>query len=409
MQIAVIVRDAALDLMRHLPSIAARYSYLVGELATLWASPYERIGGLLESDPASFKLTAQYDPDHEGDGGQGDDTKSEFSAASNLSRVSYVSHASMASRQSSGTSSVSVLSELNLHREGTHRHGTSSVASDAFSISGIDHSLLSRGKHSELTGGETLTRGGQIQKSKNNQRKVSEKRQRKWDRKKNARGNFGHDEYDLKREKILCIELWSLAHFNVISDEAKALCDALILLHDKQMYAKNKIDIKQFKSLPPTIFNTTTATTTTTSTTTASTAPSSRIELADYEVSSALQSAVDDLATHYQSSPPPIAPLYPIHFLRGKNMTILIRFQDASALSSTTINDNTPEFTALLTRIVDTTYTTTQQSQSQAQYEQNGSVIIESIQKATQENDNWWRTAADGIVAWQGQRRLGLN
>ena len=89
-------------------------------------------------------------------------------------------------------------------------------------------------------------------------------------------------------------------------------------------------------------------------------------------------------------------------------MTILIRFQDASALSSTTISDNTPEFTALLTRIVDTTYTQ-HLSQLQAQYEQYGSVIIESIQKATQENDNWWRTAADGIVAWQGLRRLGLN
>ena len=398
----MIVRDAALDLMRYLPLIAARYSHLVSELATLWASPYERINGLLESDPASFKLTAQYDPDHEGEVGQGDDTKSEFSAASNLSRVSYISHASMASRQSSGTSSVSVLSELKLHREGTHRHGASSVTSDAFSISGIDHSLLSRGKHSELTGGETLTRGGQIQKSKNNQRKVSEKRQRKWDRKKNARGNFGHDEYDLKREKSLCIELWSLAHFNVISDEAKAICDGLILLHDKQMYTKNKIDIKYFKSLLPTAFDTTATTTTTTAT-------SSKIELADYEVASALQRAVDDLATHYQSAPPPIAPLYPIHFLKGKNMTILIRFQDASALTSTTISDNTPEFTALLTRIVDTTYTTTQQSQSKAQYEQNGSVIIDNIQKATQENDNWWRTAADGIAAWQGQRRLGLN
>lgn len=344
-----------------LPKLAKRQAELVAELTLLWKDPTDRLTKVKESDPQSFLVSTGWrEGDDDGGAVDGQDTRSEFSAASN---VSYVSFASNASSHQSGTSTVSVLSNVSLSRGVP----SSAASNSAFSISGIEHSLLSRGK-SERPNTAQLTKGGQV-------RKVSDKRQQRWDRKKSHR-QFGSDPMNLKTELTICEELWSLAHFDVLATETVHLCEALVLLSGKSTYSKSKLpEAVAMKLTENSVLFSTDSNISLTS-------DSSSVYLSDSMLAALLQSAVDDHAAHVRSHTPPVGPPYPVHFLVRKNMTVLQRFQDE--MSDTDVPGGL----------------------FQANKNTAGS---SNISKLTIPIKSYWQVAADGILLWQSMRKLSLN
>lgn len=341
----------------------------MAELTALWRDPVDRLAKVQESDPQSFvAATGGLDGEEDAAGGDGQDTRSEFSAASNVSYVSFASHASS---QQSGTSTVSVLSNLSLSRGVP----SSSASASAFSISGLEHSLLSRGKSERPSSGQ-LTTAGQL-------RRVSDKRQHRWDRKK-AHRQFGSDPMNLKTELALCAELWSLAHFDVIASEAQQLCDALVLLGGKSSYARSKLPtsvlskwVEVSASLPGGAQLIT---------------DSGTVYMTDSVLAKLLQAAVDDHAAHIRSHPPPVGPAYPSHFLAKKSMLVLQRFQDIKSVSAS--HTGQAESTSGLV------------PQS---HPSNGNVVNTDSFHSSTLPKSWWQVAADGIILWQSVRKLNLN
>lgn len=373
--------------MKILPAISYRQKELCDQLAILWKDPAERLTKVKEAEPESFKTKIRgADPD----GNPLIDGKvagSEFSAASNLSRVSYISHASALSSRS-GTSSVSVLSSVALHKDGSNFFSVDK--SDTFSISGIDHALLSRGKTTNRPDGSTINKGGQL-------KGISEKRQRKWDRKKSAR-HFGSDTMELRTENSLCTELWSLSNIAAVAKEASALCTAMVLLGSSQTYSRSKLPISVINVLSALRSSVESEDQNAPTVPSPQPALPSTIDIPDVLMSAFLQSAVDELASCVRSCPPPVAPHYPLHFLESKQMKVVQRFQDMQALQAehavVDVKGSGADDDG-----VDMLDTCTEHNQEYAVSSADAGGAIKT----------WWQTAADGILLWQKLRRSNLS
>ena len=184
-----------------------RIPRLVEELQELWTDVDERLRIVTESDIELRNMAENVDFSQ-----ANDDCQSEFSAASQFSLVS-------AASARSGTSSVSVLSNLM----------NASVLSDAsasnksvFSIEGLDHSLLSRGKE------DKYAQGGVGKSSRSGRKAYDEKRERKKERKR-GRG-LGRDPLGLITETDLCEELLGYANLSRVVRAVEELSDCLLLL-----------------------------------------------------------------------------------------------------------------------------------------------------------------------------------
>ena len=357
----------------------------VSELSTMfWNSTeicHERIKKLRELEPDSFIIpstmtTAQKDNITGYD--QHDDTKSEYSVASHLSRVSYqsnisfMSHASQNSQYStsglsSASTTVSVLSDLKFNKTtGCSSFNTDNNNSDNFSIAGLDHNLLSRGQHSEWEKQNSdkiaLSRGGQIKKL--DKHKISEKRQKKHDRKRYQRV-LGQDLLNLGREKELCMELWNIVQFSYLMKEIVHLCDALLLIHSKQTYSINQLNSHVLTTLN--VPNNMT---------------SSNIEIADIHLAILLQNATDDFAIGLKTHIPPIAPFYPYHFLIKKQLLVICRFQDVATMKK--------------------------RKESTVDVDRDEEDDVGDFSKYYDNMKSWWQTAADGILEWEKTRKNNL-
>ena len=223
-----------------LPARAARQAALVEELKTLWADPGARLQQVVDSEPMLRNELKGIALAADGDGDM-DDTKSEFTMASHISGASYVSGASGRSIRSA-SSSVSVLSSLSLTS-----NTAKSTVSTTFSISGLDHTLLSRGTANNDFG----------------DKKEPPRKQRRRERKR-GKGEGGRDVCGLRKEAALADELWSLGNVAVIAKAAKDLCDVLLLIGG----------------------------------------------VGDAALAAQVQAAVDGYVTAVQSNPAPVAPLY---------------------------------------------------------------------------------------------------
>lgn len=224
---------------------------------------------------------------------------------SEFSRSSNMSLASGTSVRS-GVSTVSILSNL------SRSSNTGSTVSDAssFSVRGLEHSLLSRGNAYDTAA------GGKSAKSIEKKKKRHERHLK--GNKGGAHG--GADIYNLKGENAWCVELCRHCDIKLVATAVVDLRDALLLLGDS---------------------------------------------LGDVDLASCLQREMTNYAGAIVATPPPPAPLYPVEWLRRKNMEYVRCFQEW------------PEATADTVQTVGTFSNTT----------------VSSLL--------WWRIAAEGIIYWR--------
>lgn len=185
---------------------STRHLEILSELKVLWVDPDQRLQQVSSTETAlsaclrGESLTAI------------DDSKSDFTADSRYSHSSYVSNFSSFSTasDSSGTSSVSILSGAS----------SQSKLSQAFSVEGLDHSLLSRGK--------------EVRKPHNDEdtsAKKAVKKKHKSTREKRGEGRTeAKDIWGLRRELNLCDDLMRLTNIADIVETVRDICDALIFL-----------------------------------------------------------------------------------------------------------------------------------------------------------------------------------
>ena len=179
---------------------AKRHVELCTDLAELWVDPVLRLEQV-SSTEASLLLCLSGDASAVG-ADTTDDSKSDFTSDTRYSLSSYVSNMSLHSN-TSGTSTVSILS------------GASDISvASAFSVEGLDHSILSRGKEIVRT-----KKSGEEKKKK----KYKSNREKRGEGRTESRDVWG-----LRREVTLCDSLIRLANVSEVVASVVSLCDALI-------------------------------------------------------------------------------------------------------------------------------------------------------------------------------------
>jgi hypothetical protein len=270
-EIGPAARTGARDMIKALPGRSDRQVVLVTELVALWKDTANRLKQVASSEPT---LVAELNGGHLNPDGtvwkdkDEDDNKSEFSIASRqsgASGASYVSSASRSSVRSSASSSVSILSNLSVGTSG----GRTTASDSAFSIDGLDHSLLSRG---------TIKPGTEVGGKREPERKTK-RRQRKQNK-----GEGGRDIWGIRREAAVCNELWGLAQVSSVAKSAKDLCDVLVLLGSHS----------------------------------------------DIALAGSLQAAIDLYVKEVQANPPPVAPMYPPQWMAIRLMETVSKYQEIS-------------------------------------------------------------------------------
>jgi hypothetical protein len=263
--------------MKSLNFRSKRHTLLVEQLRKLWAAPEARLKAVVETEAALATLIERESKAvREGllesyanmeqagaDGrsvvfGGADDNRSEYSRAT---LRSYTSEASIRS----GMSTVSVLSNL------SRFSSSGSAVSDrsSFSISGIEHALLSRG---------TASDGDKEMNAKQRKRFVKHQKGNK------GGAHGGQDVHGLRGEIAACTELCKYCDVSVVAKAVIDIISALVLLAEC-----NGSDIANALSL---------------------------------------QSAMNEYSSLVASNAPPTAPLYPVEWLIRKEMTFIRCFQE---------------------------------------------------------------------------------
>ena len=384
-EIAPAARAAAHAALAALPARSARQLALVGELQTLWGDHAARLTQVAGTEPA---LLAELhgavggDPSRPDGLGDADDGKSEYTAASrstalsNLSGATSRSRASASSALSSASSSITVLSNTSL------TSGRSSHRTTAFAIEGLDHTLLSRGEARGPGGSDLQGRKEHPRKAKRRERKA-------------ARGSDGgRDVWGLRREAAVCRELWGLANVAAAAKGVHDLCDALLLLPD-----------------PPS-----------TGAGVGAGAGSSTISSDgdDALLAARLQRAADDHFAALKASPPPVAPMYPPHWMQKRLLTFVDKFQEYSeaslAATAAAAVAKEEEEEAAGDRAVVATEGEDNRAGADADADA-GAVVAQAAElhaallarRRGATASTWWQRAADGILLWQSLRRASLE
>lgn len=187
--------QAVKEMMADLKAKEANLPSVLAELKEIWQNPEDRIQKISTTDTLLMnELTGEGE---EGEGGAGgmahDDTASEYSAVSMRSNYSYRSDARSIR---SGTSTVSVLSTSSAIS------AASSTVSKTFTITGLEHGLLSRGKITDPQGqgGTYQAEGQKVYK------RDSKPRRQKRIARSQAKGS-GRDVWGIRHEAALCDEL----------------------------------------------------------------------------------------------------------------------------------------------------------------------------------------------------------
>ena len=300
-----------------------RHVTLTNALKDIWGNTEQRLKLVTESDPQLSKIieaekkisSRHWNTDNflEAD--------IEHEVRSNLndmrsdftrgSRASFLSSTSV----KSGLSTVSVLSNL------SRQSSSASVVSDAssFSVRGLEHSLLSRGNASDsYVGNKSSKSAARIKKRHERHQKGN---------KGGAHG--GADIHNLKGENAWCTELCKYCDIKSIAAAVVELRDTLVILGGVH---KN-------------------------------------IELAIN-----LQKEMDNYTALIATNPPPTAPLYPIEWLRRKNMAHVRCFQEWPEHNG---DDSLPTVGASL------------------------NVTVSALL--------WWKIAADGILHWRSSKDVVLG
>ncbi len=223
-------------------------------------------------------LLAELNEKDEKDGTDGheiNDTSSEFSAATRYSTSSLLSSTSSIR---SGTSTVSILSDIS-DKSSASAAGSAagSTAGSSFSISGLEHGLLSRGSANSFLG-ENRNANGKVYK-----RDRTPRRQKRIERSK-AKGTSKGDVWGLRREKELVSSLALFANsLKFISKAVNDLCEVLLMADDSQE---------------------------------------------DQLLAIAVTTDMQKLVKTMQANTPPVAPAYPKEWLTKRSMAAMTLFQD---------------------------------------------------------------------------------
>lgn len=266
--------------MKSLQFRSERHTLLVAQLKKLWAEPAARLEAVVATEAALATLIEREGKaireglldsyaamaDQAAGGAEGrsvvfggpDDGRSEYSRAT---LRSYTSDASIRS----GMSTVSVLSNL------SRFSSSGSAVSDrsSFSISGIEHALLSRGSAAD---------GEKEMNAKQRKRFVKHQKGNK------GGAHGGQDIHGLRSEIATCTELCKYCDVSVVSRAVLDVISALMLLAD-------------FGS-------------------------------SDIANALSLQSAMNAYVSLVASNAPPPAPLYPVEWLIRKEMAFIRCFQE---------------------------------------------------------------------------------
>lgn len=276
---------------------------LVNNLNGIWISSSDRLKSVIDSDPQLSNIVSKEQKGMRLDM-DGLDHRSVLNddMRSEYSRASNMSFRSNASSRS-GLSTVSVLSSLSRYSN------ASSTVSDtsSFSIRGIEHSLLSRGSAEDSAG-----------KVVNHKQKKRNERHMKGNK---GGAHGGADIYNLKGENAWCTELCKYCDIVTVAAAIADIRDTLMLLGSS--------------------------------------------DDEDIAVAVRLQTEMNVYTALIAANPPPTAPLYPVEWLRRKNMEFVRCFQEWPAAD--------PESVATLSTVNNTTL---------------ASLL-------------WWKIAAQGIVRWR--------
>lgn len=262
-------KQAAEEVIETLPARGKRQQELVAELLVLWENPTQRLEQVASTEASLMKALM-------GDGGaEHEDNKSDFSATSGASNLSMLS-----TRSGSTHSVVSVLSNLSVRSAAESERLSREKANSGshFSVEGLEHSLLSRGK------------GNDYSKGKDN---ASSRRMNKRADKKRTKG-VGRDVWGLVKECSLCNELWKLANVAGVARVVIDLCQVILLVGG----------------------------------------------LDDLVLVCKLQAAMDSYALQVQKFLPPIAPRYPAEWLEERLMGSVRRFQDIQTTSQSSYTNS---------------------------------------------------------------------
>ncbi len=263
LQIAAATRSAARELVKLLPKKGATIASLVAELSVTWADPADRLQKVSTTD----SLLLEELQGGSATDGHVSDTASEYSAATQQSMMSYRSDARSLR---SGTSTVSILSDISASAQSA---AASQAPSTSFSIQGLDHSLLSRGKANKQA--TATTRSYKRDQTERGQKRLEKSKTR-----------HGRDVWGLRRETAICDELVSFAYVSNVARSVRDTCDLLLILGTAE----------------------------------------------DHCLASRLQSALNDYVHLITTHPPPVAPMYPAEWLEKRGMKSVLHFQDFEAM-----------------------------------------------------------------------------
>lgn len=261
-EVGVAIKHEIKQMMRCMEQRTVKQIKIIATLRTLWEDPAARLKNVSQADPSLLNMLKEYESS-----GNIDDKESEFGGGMSVySNISVSSNMSSSSSNStvSNLSTISLLSSLsNLESP------VKSKPDKSFAVTGIDHSLLSRGNQHESSLNQTSETLKQV--------KRREKRRNKEE--------GGKDILGVKSEGQQCRELYSIANISVVAASVKEVCDVCILLGT----------------------------------------------FSDISLASALQCAMDTYTHAMHELVPPIAPLYPLPWLKRRNMEEVRWFQSSQS------------------------------------------------------------------------------
>eukprot|EP01034_Spumella_vulgaris_P024576 gene24576-30941_t len=265
--------STARELLKTLPKKSATLAALVTELSVIWKDPADRLQKVSTTDTA---LLDELNGVGNKDEAQTSDTASEYSAVTQQSMLSYRSDTRSIR---SGTSTLSILSEMS-QQSAQSAAAQSTTPSTSFSIEGLDHSLLSRGKATKdpyhVNAGKKHARSYKRDQTERGQKRIEKSKTR----------GAGRDVWGLRREIAICDELLTFAFVGQVANSVRDLCELLLVLGSSE----------------------------------------------ELSLAAELQTAMNLYVKQLSASPPPIGPMYPAEWLEKRLMKSIMRYQDAEAM-----------------------------------------------------------------------------
>ena len=193
----------AVRIIRLLAERQTRHIELVDKLNALWADAPGRLSAVSGVDPTLLAAIRGQEKSEELE-----ESRSDFGGGTSV--YSDMSLASNVSESSTASSTLSMLSDLSLS---TQQRGTKGPEGGSFSIAGIEHNLLSRGKADKA----------ELSSYQENKKKRRQRRGK-------GESYGGKDVFGLKQEGAMARDLYALGDVSAVACAVGEVCDVLLLV-----------------------------------------------------------------------------------------------------------------------------------------------------------------------------------